>query len=50
MWFVAGVSAELSNDGLVFGCNGGCEIEPVSEKSKFLVVGEVEEEFGERVV
>ena len=38
MWFVAGVSETLINNGLVLGCDGGCEIEPVSEKSKFLFV------------
>ena len=50
MWFVAGGSTELGNDGLVVGRDGRCEIEPVSEKSELLVVGEFEEEFGERVV
>ena len=48
--FVTGVSAELINNGLVFGCNGGCKIKPVSEKSKFFFVCECEEEFREMVV
>ena len=45
MRFVAGVSSELVDNGLVFGCNGKCKIEPVSEKSKFLFVCEFEKEF-----
>ena len=51
MRFVAGVGSELVENGLVFECNGGCEIKPVSEKSELsLGLCESEKKFREGMV